>query len=83
VNWHFVRSRHTLDMILALPVEGQLAVLDLIEALETDPYAVTEPYGIDDKITRQAVFGNGAGLAVLIVNALTQRITVLSLTWTG
>lgn len=44
---------------------------------------MTEPYGIDDKITRQAVFGNGAGLAVLMVNAITQRITVLSLTWAG
>ncbi|WP_133916555.1 hypothetical protein [Streptomyces sp. NBC_00582] len=38
---------------------------------------MTEPYGIDDKITRQAVFGNGAGLAVLIVNAISRRITVL------
>lgn len=69
-------------MILALPVEGQLALLDLIDALETDPYEVTEPYGIDDKITRQALFG-GFGLAVLLVNAITRRITVLSLTWTG
>ncbi|QFQ94869.1 hypothetical protein F9278_00160 (plasmid) [Streptomyces phaeolivaceus] len=83
MNWHVTRSQHTLDMILALPVEGQLALLDLIEALENDPYPVTEPYGIDDKITRQAVFGNGAGLAVLMVNAITQRITVLSLTWAG
>ncbi|MFI8234919.1 hypothetical protein ACIGDI_39605 [Streptomyces sp. NPDC085900] len=69
-------------MILALPSEGQLALLDLIDALETDPYAVTEPYGIDDKITRQALFG-GFGLAVLLVNVTTRRITVLSLTWTG
>lgn len=83
MNWQLTRSQHTLDMILALPVEGQLALLDLIEALETDPYAVTEPYGIDDKITRQALFGRGQGLAVLLVNAITQRITVLSLTWTG
>lgn len=82
MNWHLIRPQHTLDMILALPVEGQLALLDLIEALETDPYAVTEPYGIDDKITRQAPFG-GFGLAVLLVNATTQRITVLSLTWMG
>jgi len=82
VNWDLVRSQHTLDMILALPTEGQLALLDLIDALETDPYAVTEPYGIDDKITRQALFG-GFGLAVLLINATTRRITVLSLTWTG
>jgi len=38
---------------------------------------VTEPYGIDDKITRQAVFGGGAGLVVLLVNAITLRITVV------
>ncbi|MFJ2833579.1 hypothetical protein ACIPC1_39580 [Streptomyces sp. NPDC087263] len=81
-NWHVTRSPHTVDMIVQLPVEGQMALLNLIDALETDPYTVTEPYGIDDKITRQALFG-GYGLAVLIVNAITQRITLLSLTWTG
>lgn len=83
MNWQLVRSQHTLDMILALPIEGQLALLELIEALEADPYSVTEPYGIDDKITRQALFGRGSGLAVLFVNAITLRITMLSLTWTG
>lgn len=83
MKWQLIRSQHTLDMIVALPIEGQLALLDLIEALENDPYEVTEPYGIDDKITRQALFGRGSGLAVLFVNAITQRITVLSLTWTG
>jgi len=82
VNWHVSRSPHTVDAILGLPVEAQLALLDLIEALEVDPYAVSEPYGIDDKITRQASFGDH-GLLVMLVNPLTSRITPLSFMWTG
>jgi hypothetical protein len=82
VTWHVTRSPHTIDLITALPVEAQLALLDLIEALEVDPYAATEPYGIDDKVTRQAGFG-AAGLAVMLVNPHTERITLLSLLWTG
>jgi hypothetical protein len=82
VNWHVSRSPHTIDAILGLPVEAQLALLDLIEALEVDPYAVSEPYGIDDKITRQASFGEH-GLLVILVNPLTNRITPLSFMWTG
>ncbi|MGW0188133.1 hypothetical protein ACWDV7_20510 [Streptomyces sp. NPDC003362] len=82
MTWRVTRSPHTVDSILALPVEAQLALLDLIEALEVDPYAVTEPYGIDDKITRQARFGEH-GLMVMLVNPLTERITPLSLIWTG
>lgn len=82
MNWHVSRSPHTIDAILGLPVEAQLALLDLIEALEVDPYAVSEPYGIDDKITRQAFFGEH-GLLVMLVNPLTSRITPLSFMWTG
>jgi hypothetical protein len=82
VTWRVTRSPHTVDSILALPTEAQLALLDLIDALEVDPYTVTEPYGIDDKTTRQARFG-AHGLMVMIVNPLTERITPLSLIWTG
>ncbi|WP_199546367.1 hypothetical protein [Streptomyces sp. N35] len=82
MNWHFVRSPHTLDAILALPVDAQLALLDLIDALEVDPYAVSEPFGIDDKVTREASFGD-FGLLVMFVNPITQKITALSFTWTG
>jgi hypothetical protein len=82
VTWHVTRSPHTLDQILALPTEAQLALLDLIEGLEVDPFAVTEAYGIDDKVTRQAAFG-AHGLAVMLVNIYTDRITFLSLIWTG
>jgi hypothetical protein len=82
VTWHVTRSPSTLDSILALPTEAQLALLDLIEALEVDPYMATEAYGIDDKVTRQARFGDH-GLAVMLVNPITERITMLSLIWTG
>ena len=82
MTWRVTRSPHTLDLIEALPLDGQLALLDLIEALEVDPYTATEPYGIDDKTVRQAGFG-GHGLAVLYVNTYTERITILSLIWTG
>ena len=82
MTWRVTRSPHTVDLILALPVDAQLALLNLIEALEVDPYAATEPYGIDDKVTRQAQFG-AAGLAVMLVNSYTERITMLSLIWTG
>lgn len=82
MTWRLTRSPHTVDSILALPEDAQLALLDLIEAIEVDPYAVTEPYGIDDKITRQARFGEH-GLMVMLVNPLTERITCLSLIWTG
>jgi hypothetical protein len=82
VTWRVTRSQHTVDSILALPEDAQLALLDLIEALEVDPYAVSEPYGIDDKVTRQARFGQH-GLMVMFVNPLTERITPLSFIWTG
>jgi len=82
VTWHVTRSPHTIDQILGLPAEAQLALLDLIEALEVDPFAVSEPYGIDDKTTRQARFGEH-GLMAMLVNPLTERITPLSFIWTG
>ncbi|WP_432182579.1 hypothetical protein [Streptomyces sp. NBC_00063] len=82
MTWHVSRTPHTVDAILRLPVDAQLAVLDLIEALEADPYAVSQPYGIDDKVTREAAFGD-YGLLVMLVNPLTERITPLSFTWTG
>ncbi|WP_406485972.1 hypothetical protein [Streptomyces phaeochromogenes] len=82
MNWHISRTPHTVEAILGLPVEAQLALLDLIEALEVDPYAVSEPYGIDDKITRQAPFGDH-GLLVMLVNPVTGRIIPLSFMWTG
>ena len=80
MTWRLNRSPHTVDRILALPVDAQLAFLDLVDALEVDPYAVTEPYGIDDKLTRQAPFGE-SGILVMLVNPLTERITPLSFTW--
>ncbi|MET7544007.1 hypothetical protein [Streptomyces sp. NPDC005507] len=52
MTWHVSRTPHTVDAILSLPIDAQLAVLDLIEALEAAPYAVSQPYGIDDKVTR-------------------------------
>ncbi|MFH8736823.1 hypothetical protein [Streptomyces sp. NPDC017964] len=82
MSWHISRTPHTVDAIVGLPVEAQLALLDLFEALEVDPYAVSEPYGIDDKVTREAPFGE-YGLLVMLVNPLTERITPLSFTWTG
>ncbi|MGW0538732.1 hypothetical protein [Streptomyces sp. NPDC003032] len=51
MNWHVARSPHTIDTIIGLPVEAQLAVLDPFETLEVDPFAVAKPYGIADKIT--------------------------------
>lgn len=81
-DWHFSRTEHTVEQILALPVDAQLALLDLIDALEVDPYVVSEPYGIDDKTTREAVFGD-RGLLVFLVNPLTMRITALAFTWVG
>lgn len=87
MTWRVARSPHTVDLITSMPVEGQLAFLDLLEALEVDPFAVTEPYGLDphgadDKTVRQGSFGD-FGLAVVFVNPVTARISVLSLTWTG
>jgi hypothetical protein len=82
VSWHFHVTDHTQRTIDSLPFEAQFALMDLIDALEIDPYAVSEPYGIDDKITREAPFGS-AGLLVMLVNPLTERITPLSFTWTG
>lgn len=82
MTWTFSRTPHTVEQILALPVDAQLALLDLIDALEVDPYAVSEPYGIDDKTTREAVFGEH-GLLVFLVNPLTMRITPLAFTWVG
>ena len=82
MDWHFSRTGHALTQILALPVEAQLALLDLIDALEVDPYAVSEPYGIDDKLTREASFGT-SGLLVMFVNPATMRITPLSFAWAG
>ena len=82
MTWRVTRSPHTVDLILALPVDAQLALLTLIEALEVDPFAGSEADGIDDKVTRQAGFGT-AGLAVLLVNPYTERVTILSLIWTG
>ncbi|MGX1676343.1 hypothetical protein [Streptomyces sp. NPDC055400] len=43
---------------------------------------MSEAYGIDDKVTREAPFGD-FGLLVMFVNPLTERITPLSFTWTG
>ncbi|MFD0068171.1 hypothetical protein [Streptomyces sp. NPDC056690] len=82
MSWHISRTPHTVDAIVCLPVEAQLALLDLFEALEVDPYVVSEPYGIDDKVTRQAPFGE-YGMLVMLVNPLTERITPLSFTWVG
>lgn len=84
MTWRFLVTAHTQRTIDGLPFEAQLALLDAIEALEVDPFAVSEPYGIDDKTTRQAVYGDqGQGLLVMLVNPLTERITPLSFTWTG
>lgn len=82
MTWRVTRSPHTVQQILDLPIDAQLALLDLIDALEVDPFAVTEAYGIDDKTTRQAGFGRH-GLMVMLVNPLTERITPLSFIWTG
>ncbi|MGW8688666.1 hypothetical protein ACWGNN_48325 [Streptomyces sp. NPDC055817] len=46
------------------------------------PYAVSEPYGIDYKVTREAPFGE-CGVLVMLVNPLTERITPLSFPWVG
>lgn len=46
------------------------------------PYAVSGPYGIDDKVTREAPFGE-YGMLVMLVNPLTERITPLSFPWVG
>jgi hypothetical protein len=82
VTWYVHISEHTQHTIDGLPFDAQLGVLDLLEALEVDPYAVTEPYGIDDKVTRQGRFGDH-GLLVMLINPLTERITPLSFVWTG
>ncbi|WP_329580081.1 hypothetical protein [Streptomyces sp. NBC_01361] len=82
MSWHISRTSHTIDAIVGLPAEAQVALLDLFETLEVDPYAVSESYGIDDKVTREAPFGD-YGLLVMLVNPLTERITPLSFTWTG
>ncbi|MFE2738818.1 hypothetical protein [Streptomyces sp. NPDC059349] len=82
MSWQFTVTEHTQRNIDSLPFEAQLALIMLIDALEIDPYAVSEPYGIDDKVTREAVFGD-YGLLVMFVNPLTERITPLSFTWTG
>ncbi|MDQ8707548.1 hypothetical protein RCO28_34520 [Streptomyces sp. LHD-70] len=82
MNWRISRTEHTMQAILDLPVDAQLALLDLFDALEADPYAVTEPHGIDDKLTREAAFGE-YGLLVMFVNPLTMRITPLSFMWAG
>lgn len=82
MTWHFNRSPHTLDLIGALPIEGQFALLDLIERLEQDPEPIIYPYGIDDGLTRTAVFGDHSqGLIVLLVNADTGLITPVQINW--
>ncbi|OMI34427.1 hypothetical protein [Streptomyces sparsogenes] len=80
MTWNFSRSPHTLDMIGGLPLEGQMALFDLIDRLEADPLAGTEPYGEDDGMTRQAVFG-GFGIIVFWASQATKRITPLQINW--
>ncbi|WP_329127181.1 hypothetical protein [Streptomyces sp. NBC_01465] len=83
MTWSFHVSDHTQQQIESLPLEGQFALLDLIDALEADPFTVVEPYGIADKVMWQATFGSGAGLLVMFINMLTGRITPISFTWAG
>jgi hypothetical protein len=72
-----------MKMISGLPLEGQLALMDYIDQLEVDPIAATAPWGEEDEITREGVFGNGLGLISLFVNRETGRITPLQINWVG
>lgn len=81
-EWKFLRTPHTVDQIVGLPAEARLAALELIDALEIDPYAITSPYGEDDGLTRAASFGDW-GTMVILCNPITRRITLLTVVWTG
>ncbi|WP_435058461.1 hypothetical protein [Streptomyces sp. bgisy060] len=82
MSWTFVRSPHTIDQLVGLPVEARGAALDLIDRLETDPYAHSVPYGEDDGLTRQSWFADW-GTMVVLCNPITRRITLLSIVWTS
>jgi hypothetical protein len=66
-------------MIAGLPLEGQYALFDLVGRLREaeDPYALSEPYGIDDGVTRQASFGHG--IAVFLFSADDRRMTLIQI----
>lgn len=79
-RWRFSRSPHTLDMIGSLPLEGQLAVMDLIDKLEEDPDFNTQPYGEDTGGSiRTRTATTGSIIAVVLINDTTRRITLLQI----
>ncbi|WP_206314574.1 hypothetical protein [Streptomyces coryli] len=80
MSWSWKIGPHDFDTISALPSEAQPPLLELIDALEADPYALSEPYGIDDGVTRQATFGD-VGVLVFMANPRTERLTPLSIVW--
>ncbi|MER7517815.1 hypothetical protein [Streptomyces sp. NPDC126499] len=83
MNWQFSRSPHTMKMIEGLPFEGQVALFEYIDQLEHDPIAATHPWGEEDELTREGIFGDGLGLISLLVNRDTGRITPVQINWAG
>jgi hypothetical protein len=81
VNWHFARTEHTIKMISALPDEALLAFFDYIDELEADPYKATKVSGVDDGIVRDGIFGDGRGMATVIIGQESREITLIQVSW--
>ncbi|MET9293375.1 hypothetical protein [Streptomyces sp. NPDC003077] len=82
MTWRFLTGPHTLDQLAGLPPEARPPVLALIERLEEDPYRCSAPFGHDDGLTREAVFGDW-GTMVVLCNPDTCQVTMLAVAWTG
>lgn len=81
-SWSWRIGPHDFDTIAGLPLDAQEPLADLLDTLEHDPYGASQPYGVDDGITREARFG-AVGILVFLVNREAERLTPLSITWAG
>ncbi|WP_328888334.1 hypothetical protein [Streptomyces sp. NBC_00316] len=57
MSWSWRIGPHDFDTIAALPLEAHGPLREALDALELDPYGASEPYGVDDGVTREARFG--------------------------
>jgi hypothetical protein len=82
VNWSWRIGPHDFDTIAGLPCETQAPFADLLDALEADPFGQSQPFGIDDGVTRIARFG-AMGILVVLVNSKAHRLTPINTSWAG
>lgn len=82
MSWSWRVGPHDFDTIASLPPEAHGPLSETLDALEEDPYTASDPYGIDDGVTREARFG-AAGILVFLVNSQTEHLVPLSVTWAG